>query len=440
MPSAKLTARTVAAAKKAPRGFVIYDTELPGFGLRVMPSGFKSWVVEYRPRGGGRATAKKRITIGSAAVLTATKARAIAKDTLADIRQGNDPLAKRRQERDAMTISELAERFLTEHVQKRRKPATATMYRRALEIHVIPRLGSKKAATVTRSDLSGLHADLTALPTAGSDRSRRSSPMTKRGGPIIANRSLAAVGSMFAWAGRQGFVPEGFNPTAGIERNPEQGRERYLSTDELERLGRALRDAETVGLAWDTEPAGPRAKHLPKPENRRTVLSPHAVAAIRLLILTGCRLREILHLRWAEVDVERGMLHLPTSKTGRKSVVLNAPALAVLENIPHVGELVIAGRSPKLEGDLERPRSDLKKPWAAICRAAALDGVRIHDLRHSFASVGAGAGLGLPIVGKLLGHTQATTTQKYAHLDSDPLRRATNAIGATIAAAMAGRT
>ena len=172
-------------------------------------------------------------------------------------------------------------------------------------------------------------------------------------------------------------------------------------------------------------------------KHRQTILALHAVAALRLLILTSCRLREILNLRWQEVDFERGMLNLPDSKTGRKSVVLNAPALAVLDAIPRVGEFVIAGRAPE-KGAKERPRADLKKPWDAIRRVAELEGLRIHDLRHTFASVGAGAGMGLPIVGKLLGHTQASTTQKYAHLDNDPLRRATNAIGATIAAALAG--
>ena len=157
-------------------------------------------------------------------------------------------------------------------------------------------------------------------------------------------------------------MPEGFNPASRIEKNREQGRERFLTTDELERLGSALREAETIGLPWDVNVDAPKAKHLPKEENRRTVISPHATAAIRLLILTGCRLREILHLRWAEVDFERGMLHLPDSKTGRKSVVLNAPALAVLDGVPRVGEFVIAGRPPQRKGQAERPRSDLKKP------------------------------------------------------------------------------
>jgi hypothetical protein len=178
----------------------------------------------------------------------------------------------------------------------------------------------------------------------------------------------------------------------------------------------------------------PKANHAPKEENRRTVIGPHAAAAMRLLILTGARLREILHLRWEHVDFERGLLLLPDSKTGKKAIVLNAPALDVLANVPRLGAYVIAGQSAGTEE--ESPRHDLKRPWQAVAKRAGLDGVRIHDLRHTHASIGAGAGLGLPIIGKLLGHAQASTTARYAHLDADPLRRASDRIGSHIAAAM----
>jgi integrase len=177
----------------------------------------------------------------------------------------------------------------------------------------------------------------------------------------------------------------------------------------------------------------PTAKHVPE-SDRQTVISPFAGAAIRLLLFTGCRLREVLDLRWSEVDFERGMLHLTDSKTGKKSVILNAPALAVLAALPRLGDYVIAGDSPT------RPRSDLKRPWNLVTRRARLSGLRLHDLRHSFASIGAGASLGLPVIGKLLGHASPSTTARYAHLDADPLRRASNAIGATIAAALEGRS
>ena len=148
---------------------------------------------------------------------------------------------------------------------------------------------------------------------------------------------------------------------------------------------------------------------------------------------TGCGLREILHLKWEQVDFERGLLFLPESKTGKKTVILNAPALEVLNGLDRVGSYVVPGDDPN------KPRADLKRPWAAVTKRAGLDGVRLHDLRHTYASFGAGGGLGLPIIGKLLGHTQASTTQRYAHLDSDPLRRASEHIGGRIAAALEGK-
>jgi hypothetical protein len=198
----------------------------------------------------------------------------------------------------------------------------------------------------------------------------------------------------------------------------------------MEQIGVALRDAETVGLRWSVDSTKPKAKHAPKPAKQRTILSPYVTGAIRLLFLTGCRLREILHLRWEDVDFERGLLLLPDSKTGRKTIILTAPALSVLASLPRAGSYVIAGNDP------ERPRADLKRPWDAILRHAKLSGVRLHDLRHTYASYGAGASLGLPVIGRLLGHISSQTTERYAHLGDDPLRRAANSIAATISAAI----
>jgi integrase len=222
------------------------------------------------------------------------------------------------------------------------------------------------------------------------------------------------------------------NPAKGIKRNPEQGRERYLSTDELARLGDALVEAETSGLPYSVDETKPKAKHAPKPENRCRKLNPFAVAAMRLLILTGARLSEIMTAKWDFIDFERGLLNLLTSKTGKKPIFLSAAALEVLTSLPRVdgNPFLIPGQKDGA------PRTDLKKPWAAVTEAAGLPGLRIHDLRHSFASVGAGASLGLPIIGKLLGHTQPATTARYAHLDADPIRRAAETIGNTIAAAL----
>lgn len=217
---------------------------------------------------------------------------------------------------------------------------------------------------------------------------------------------------MYAFAGKHGLVPEGINPTRGIERFKEESRERFLSSDELERLGASIRLAETTGIPWvidDTK----NSKHPPK-SKRETAIGEHAAAAIRLLVLTGARLKEILHLRWEHVDLERGLLLLPDSKTGKKTIVLNAPAVAILTDLPKVGGYVIASDSAGTEN--EKPSADLKRPWAVVVRHARLDGVRLHDLRHNFAAFGAGEGMGLPIIGKLLGHTQPQTTARYAHL------------------------
>jgi integrase len=238
---------------------------------------------------------------------------------------------------------------------------------------------------------------------------------------------------MYAFAGRSGVVPEGMNPARRIEQFKEYRRERFLTGGELERLGSAIREAESKGIPWDVQERKPKAKHLPKAKNRFTKIGPFAAAAIRLLLFTGCRLREILHLKWEQVDLERGLLFLADSKTGRKTVILNAPALTVLTRLDRLGSYVVPGDHP------DRPRADLKRPWEAVAKRAGLDGVRLHDLRHTYASFGAGGGLGLPIIGRLLGHTQASTTQRYAHLDADPLRRASETIGGRIAAALDGK-
>lgn len=414
MPKARLTKRTVDAAVPQAARYTIFDDQLKGFGLRVSPSGEKSWIVMYRANGGGRTTPKTRVTIGTVGQLTPDQARKAAADTLAQVRLGANPAAQKREVRKALTFAELAACFLSEHVEAKRKPGTAKHYRDLLERFAIPALGNKKAVDVQRSEIAKLHLALKRTP-------------------FQANRMLAVLGAMYVFAEKRGLIPDGTNPARRLERYREHRRERFLTVDELERIGAALREAETDGIPWEVDEVQPNAKHMPKPENRRTVLGPHAAAAIRLLILTGARLREILHLRWEHVDFERALLLLPDSKTGRKTIVLNAPALAVLAEVPRLGAFVIAGNEP------DRPRADLHRPWKLVAKRAGLEAVRVHDLRHTYAAFGAGSGLGLPIIGKLLGHREAATTQRYAHLDNDPLRRATGAIGATIAAAMDGR-
>jgi len=374
-----------------------------------------TFFVRYRPKGTGRTGPKRFYTIGKFGPLTPDAARNEAKRVLGQVAGGEDPAAALAEARDAAPVADLASSYLNDEVLLKRKPTTADLYQNYLNRLVLPEIGRLKAASVTRATVAKLHVKI-----------------GKRH-PVTANRVLACVSSMFAFGEKRDLLPAGhINPARGIEKFPETARERYLSSDELERLGAAIREAETTGVPWDVDETKPTAKHIPK-RDRQTVISPFAAAALRLLLFTGCRLREILDLRWSSVDFDRGMLHLPDSKTGRKTVILNAPALAVIAALPRAGEYVIHGDSPT------EPRSDLKRPWTLVTRRAGLEGLRLHDLRHSYASVAVGAGLGLPIVGKLLGHKSTETTQRYAHLDADPLKRATNAIGATIAAALDGR-
>jgi integrase len=412
MADDRITKRVVDKLEPQAKEFSVWDAKLPGFGVRVRPSGIMSYIVVYRA-GAGRGAPVRRFTIGNVGKATPEAARRRAKAILGAVAHGQDPAGEKATERATLTIAELADRFMFEHVEQKRKPGTVAFYRHLLDKIIKPELGATKADKITRAQVARLHGKLKATP-------------------FQANRVLAIIGSMYAFAGRSGLVAEGMNPARRIEQFKEYRRERFLTSKELEGLGAAIREAETQGIPWDVDEAKPKAKHLPTAKSRYTKIGPFAAAAIRLLLFTGCRLREILHLKWEQVDLERGLLFLADSKTGRKTVILNAPALAVLTGLDRLGSYIVPGDDP------EKPRADLKRPWEAVARRAGLEGVRLHDLRHTYASFGAGGGLGLPIIGKLLGHTQASTTARYAHLDNDPLRRASEAIGGRIAAALDG--
>jgi integrase len=343
--------------------------------------------------------------------VTPDQAREAAGDVLARVRFGEDAPYDRAARRASPMLADLITEFMNEEIRPTRKPRTADLYAMYFRVHVRPVLGSKRAREVTSAEVGTLHRKIG----------------TKT--PVTANRVVALLSSLFSWAAGVGKVPKDLNPARGITRYREQGRERFLSGEELARLGDALREAETVGVPWVVDESSPKAKHVRK-DNRRSRVSPYATAALRLLLLTGCRLREILNLRWEEFDRERGMLLLPDSKTGRKPVVLSGAAIAVLESIPRAGDYVIAGLRP------ENARHDLKRPWEAIRHRAGLGPIRLHDLRHTFAATGAGSNLGLPVIGKLLGHKRAETTSRYAHIAADPLKTAADAIAAKLAAKM----
>jgi integrase len=430
----RLTKRVVDAAVPGVADTFIWDTELRGFGCRVSPKGRRVFVVQYRT--GGRGSQTRRETLGPYGVLTVNEARDRARRILGRVADGHDPVADKRaveerhriareaEEREVLLahglrFDRLAERWMAEHVAVMRKSATQAFYRLTLDNHVLPTLGRRDTRSISKQDVANLLRGLAHKKTTG-------------------NRAVAVIAAVYSWALRMEILPDGCrNPAIGVELFREQGRERFLTVEELSRLGAIIREAETVGIEW-TPRACDQAKHAPKAENRRVLIAPEAAAALRLLLFTGARLREILHLEWISVDVERGLIRLRDSKVGARTLILNSPARAVLAGLPRDGRYVIPGEPSKGPAGTaeERPRADLKRPWAMVSRAAGLTGVRLHDLRHSFASIGAGGGHGLTIIGKLLGHSQHRTTQRYAHLADDPLRRASDGIANRIAAAM----
>jgi integrase len=409
----KITKRLVDRLEATGTEYFLWDEMLTGFGVRVRASGAKTYVVKYTA-GNYRHAPTRRMTLARVGQLTPDQARTKAEKVLGKVAHGEDPAKEKAHDRKAETLADLAKLFLAD-IEAKKKPRTFDQYDDVLNRLVVPELGKAKANKVTVTDIAKLHRKLADTP-------------------YQANRMLAVVSSMYGYAAKHRIVPRGFNPVEGIEKYAERERETYLTLSQLERLGNAIREATTTGIPYLVDETKAKVKHAPKPENRLTKIDPHAIAAVLLLIFTGARLREILHLKWQHVDFERGFLRLPDSKTGQKAIILNGPAVEVLATLPRVGAYVIAGQSAG--GDNEKPRADLKRPWKALAKRAGLEGVRIHDLRHTHASYGAGAGLGLPIIGKLLGHTQASTTQRYAHLDADPLRNASNRIGADIASAM----
>jgi integrase len=382
----KITKRTVDQLSPANRDLVVWDSEVVGFGIRCRRSGAKHYVLKMRTGGRQRWT-----TIGRhGSPWTPDTARSEALRFLGLKATGKDPASERDRHKGVITVAELGARFLADYVPEHCKLSTSREYRRAVELFINPALGRHHISDVQRADVACFHQAL---------RDRR----------YQANRALGVLSKMMNLAEEWGLRPYGSNPCRHVTKFRELKRERYLTLEELHRLGTALTDAQ----ASQTE-------------------SPFVIAAVGLLILTGARLGEILTLRWDFVDLENRVLRLPDSKTGAKLIYLNDAAIKLLRAMPSLdgNQHVIAG---------QRPGShlvELQKPWRRIRTKAKLPDVRIHDLRHSFASVAAGMGMSLPMIGKLLGHSQPATTARYAHLAADPVRQASDSIGSEIMSAM----
>ena len=373
----KLTKRTIDAIEPQPSEFFLWDEAIPGFGLRVMPSGRKSFVVQFRA--GRRA---RRMSLGPSTVLTCDQARTRAITIIAAVKNGEDPAADRAAKRNAATVNDLAERFDKEHIAVRLKASTAKEYRSNLKRFILPALGRLAVPEITRADVAKFHHDLRHIP-------------------YQANRCIEVVSKMFVLAEMWGLRPDGSNPRKHIRKYPEEKRERFLSAAELRRIGEVLREMESERIELSS-----------------------AILAARLLILTGCRLGEIMTLKWDYVDFDERALRLPDSKTGKKVVHVGAPAVEYLHSAHRIdgNPWVITGTLPG------KPLSDLQPFWQRVRARAGVKDVRIHDLRHTFASTAVASGQGLPMIGKLLGHTQVQTTARYAHVAADPVRSAADAV------------
>lgn len=427
MATAKITA---AAVDGLAPGASAWDGEVKGFGVRRQR---RDAVYVVKARTNGR---QVLLTIGAHGAIGPggkkwgpEAARTEAKRLLGLIAAGQDPATERDERKRAPTLKTFADRYLDEYARPHKKPRSVAEDERLLRMHILPKLGNIKVADIGKADVARFHSATVKRPVAG-------------------NRALALLSAMMGWAERVGVRPDNSNPCKHVDRYPEKERETLLSARDLARLGEAL-DAAAKGwtdvskAAWartcteqakaeDIDPDARAAWIAGRKPRRDTAEDWRAIAAFRLLIFTGARLSEILTLRWDWIDSEVGVARLPDSKTGAKNLPLSAPALALLATLPR-----FAGNTHVLPGD--KPGASfvgIQKPWQRVRALAGLPGLRIHDLRHAFASAAVAAGDSLYLVGKVLGHRQASTTERYAHLAPDPIKAVADRTAERLAAMM----
>jgi integrase len=369
--------RTLSAPDKSNR--ISYDSEVLGFGARITATGARAFILNYRVKATGL---ERRYTIGSFPDWSVSAAREEAKRLKRQVDSGGDPMGELKASRDAPTVSDLCARFEAEHVERLRHRSQA-QYRGTINNDIKPPLGNLKVTAVDFEHIERLHRRI------------------GQRAPIQANRTIAVLSKMFALAVKWRMRTD--NPCKGVGRNREDPRKRYLKPEELERLTTAL------------------AEH---PDQQGANI-------FRLLLLTGARRSEVLSSKWEQFDLEEGVWTKPATSTKQNTehrIPLSAPARHLLARL-HRDDTpwLFPGRSR------QQHRINIDQSWSLLCKAAGITGLRIHDLRHSYASTLAGAGFSLPTIGALLGHSQPKTTARYAHLFDDPLRKATERAGAILA-------
>lgn len=392
----RLSKETVDALAPAAGRYVVWDADLAGFGVRVEPSGAKTFLYRYRLHGGRRGTLKQMKLGRFGASYTAAQARRDADGRAKEVAASGDPQGAKEAKRAELKMSELCDLYLVEGVDAK-KASTLKLDQIRIKRHITPRLGARRVSEITQQDVEQLCRDVASGKIRG-----EASPHT-RGGPGAAARTVGLLAGIFNFAVKRGLRAD--NPAHGVARPKDKERERYLSPAELDRLGDVLTNLERTGA---------NAAH---------------VAIIRLLLLTGARKNEIARLLWSEVDFELGLLRLGDSKTGQRTIRLGAPAQQLLAGVKRQRSRWVFP-DPKYA---DEPVRNLDWFFVKARTAANLADLRIHDLRHSFASFAIMGGASLPMIGKLLGHRRVQTTARYAHLADDPLRDAADRVSAAVA-------
>lgn len=384
-------------------GSLLWDTEIQGLFARCQETK-KVLGIKYTS-----STGRQRwLTLGTFGAITVEQARTEARKLLGQVAAGSDPASKRDAIRKAPLVKDCAIQFITQHAKHNLKPNTAKQYQDVMEDIVIPAFGQLKMQDLTRQDVAELHQKLSNTP-------------------FRANRVLAVLSKFCNWAEVHGLRSDNSNPCRLVKHYKENKRTRYLNRDELLALGQSLRKAEQgwqdyMALCEMARLSGTRVSLDIEPKLKAP---PQATAAIMLLLLTGARKNEIAQLKWDDVDFASSQLHLADTKTGERVITLSRQAVAVLTSLPRQNDnpYVIYG-----EGE-DGYFQGLQKVWERIRKDAGLDDVRLHDLRHTYASISVGLNYSLHITGGLLGHNQPSTTHRYAHLHSSPLHEANQGIG-----------
>ena len=387
----KLTKRVIEGLETTGKRYEVPDDDPVGFRVRVGEAGQKTFYYMYRA-GKGRGAAKRRLCIGTFPTLSVEQAREIAKQKAVMVALGGDPAEELREAKAALLVKDALEAFFEQHVRAKLKASTGKHYSYLKDSFILPVLGALKVEDVKHRHILKLHFDMKETP-------------------YSANRAVEVLAKFFAWCEANGYRPKGDNPAHGVEAYREEKRLKFMGPGELEALGNGFILLET-----------------------RNAIDPVVSAALKTLLFTGARCGEILTLKWEYVDLARGLAHLPDSKTGAKALHLPPQAVAVLETMLAIkeSEYCFPGRYGK--GHIV----NVKDTWRRLLAAAGLEGWRIHDLRHAFASAAASSGKSLLIIGKILGHTQAATTSRYARLSDNPVAMAAAETAAQIQKAFTG--